>query len=715
MGVVLLVGETGIYVTWVTGAIISSVALMWVFKPPWARITLNGFQDMFRRYWMHGIVVFSIYIWKDLFDGIDRLLMANTRIDMTSYIYAIEGDIVLWFQQTFENQLLTSVLTHFYVAGYMMIMFSAFVYTCYFDDRHMADRITLVVLLVYFLALPFYLFFNVRVTGDFIPEMQTLGYHLTPEIETWFTRIDPFTNGMPSLHIGMPFAFWYCFARNDLDGRWKMWRLFLILYTSLTAFTILYLGIHWVSDIIGGLIVGLLAVHISERISPKIWWLLDERSFLHRTSWLLADWRRPVNEILAIFKSGINWVRYPGTKQTSTAIVLLLLATSLTLLWDATHQHFPAEGVTHPDAASGADGWLTSYEVIDEGNISVSLWNLSTEDSYQRNVSINTSWGDFPLEILVGSSHIVVWHGHQLEFFNTTSNQWEDQWFTEPLFDDIDMLSNGDEDWPRMLMLNDGTVEIHSRSSLNATAYLPAPPSGPVSIIASSDNRVAYVEQSQPMTINVQTIDGFQRHVRVEINSTISEERDAEVYTMTGTLVDYQNATINEITLDNDYLVAMVNISAVNRLVLVNLVNGEQYILGDPIFPVDAPSIGHDFVAWQHRQFLVSLNPHPTNIDWEISYHDISENQTYQLHTPDEIDQINPQVMEGHIAWLQIDENGDTEIRVWTNEVVFEKYSSLTLQIFVVIFPLLLIILAGQRLSENHGHILPFGKDQEEE
>ena len=61
-------------------------------------------------------------------------------------------------------------------------------------------------------------------TGDFIPEMQTLGYQLTPEIQTWFTRIDPFTNGMPSLHIGMPFSIWYCYARNDLDDRWKIWR-----------------------------------------------------------------------------------------------------------------------------------------------------------------------------------------------------------------------------------------------------------------------------------------------------------------------------------------------------------------------------------------------------------------------------------------------------------------------------------------------------------
>ena len=68
-----MVGGTGIYVTWVTGAIIASLVLMPFLKPPWARITLTGFQDMFRRYWMHGIVVFSIYIWKDIFDGIDRI------------------------------------------------------------------------------------------------------------------------------------------------------------------------------------------------------------------------------------------------------------------------------------------------------------------------------------------------------------------------------------------------------------------------------------------------------------------------------------------------------------------------------------------------------------------------------------------------------------------------------------------------------------------
>ena len=707
-----MAGGTGVYVTWVTGSIVTSVALMYLLKPPWARITLTGFQDMFRRYWMHGVIVFSVYIWKDLFDGIDRILMANARLDMTPYIYAIEGDIVLWIQQTFEHELLTTILTHFYVAGYMMVMFSAFVYTCYFDDRHMADRITITILIVYVLALPFYLFFNVRVTGDFITGMETLGYHLTPEIQTWFTRIDPFTNGMPSLHIGMPFAIWYCYARNDSDGRWKSWRTFLIVYTVLTAFAILYLGIHWVSDIIGGLIVGVGAVHISERIAPFTWRWLDERIFIHRLSWFFADWRRPVAEVRNLCSHFWSSLKSSGSRQTGVAIILLIGGTGGVLLWDATHQHFPAEGVTHPDTAAGADGWLASYETIDEGNITVTLWNLSTEESYQSDFGLYTTWGSFPVEILIGESHIVVWHGYQLEFFNINTNQWEGQWVSGPLFDDISMLSNGDEPHPRMVMLNDGDVEIRTRGEVNATT-LPVEPNGPVSLIAADNHRVAYVEADDQMLVQIQTIEGIQSHITVEIDASISSPRDEQVFEYTDTIVDYQNATITEIALDDDYLVTLVNLSAINRLVMVDLETGEQRILGDPVFPVNAPSIGHGFVAWQQQQFLISNDPNPEYIDWEVDYHVIANNRTYPLHAPDTIDQLNPQVMKDHIAWIQVDEDGNQEILIFTIEIVLEPYSSNILQISILLLPLLMIMWISQRLKENDGHILRQSDEEE--
>ena len=62
--------------------------------------------------------------------------------------------------------------------------------------------------------------------------------------------------------------------------------------------------------------------------------------------------------------------------------------------------------------------------------------------------------------------------------------------------------------------------------------------------------------------------------------------------------------------------------------------------------------------------------------------------------------------MEEHIAWLQIDENNETQIRIFTIEVVFEPYSSSTLQVFVLLLPLLLITWVYQRLKENEGRIL---------
>ena len=70
--------------------------------------------------------------------------------------------------------------------------------------------------------------------------------------------------------------------------------------------------------------------------------------------------------------------------------------------------------------------------------------------------------------------------------------------------------------------------------------------------------------------------------------------------------------------------------------------------------------------------------------------------------------------MEDHIAWLQIDENNQTQIRIFTLEVVLEPYSSTTLQFFVLLLPLLLLTWTAQRLKENDGHILPVRNTEEE-
>ena len=340
-------------------------------------------MDMFRRYWFHMLIVFSVYLWKDPLDQIDRALMASTRIEITPYIYAIEGDVTLWVQSGFKSPILTEALTHFYVMGYMTAIFSAFIYPIYADDRYMADRVALTMFYVYILALPFYLFLNVRVTGDVIPGMETLAYDLTPEIRNWFVQIDPFTNGMPSLHIGMPFAIWLAFVKWDEDGRWHRFSMALLAFIFLTAFSIVYLGIHWISDMLGGLLVAHFAVLLADKTRESVWGVFDERLIGRRFALMIDNPRQALRKILKMIQKAVEPYRQASRKQTSLAIVTVLFLTTTILVYDATHQSFPLEGVEVPSEATGEGEWMIAINDTADEDTAIIAWNLSTSDSYE--------------------------------------------------------------------------------------------------------------------------------------------------------------------------------------------------------------------------------------------------------------------------------------------------------------------------------------------
>ena len=204
------------------------------------------------------------------------------------------------------------------------------------------------------------------------------------------------------------------------------------------------------------------------------------------------------------------------------------------------------------------------------------------------------------------------------------------------------------------------------------------------------------------MTANVLSLDGVQNSLSVEVNATVDSAKDEQVLALTGAIVDYANASITGISFDKNHLVAEVNLSAVSRLVMVNLDTGEQRILGNPQFPVAAPSLGHGHVAWQHQQFLNSLDPTEEALDWDVRFHVILENRSYRLHGEDAINQTAPQVMEGHIAWLQeAEEDQPPEVRVHTLGETFEPYSKRQLQFVTILMIPLLVAWSLQRQHEN--------------
>ncbi|SUZ53946.1 uncharacterized protein METZ01_LOCUS6800 [marine metagenome] len=691
---------TGIYITWITGAIILSIAMMPLFKPPYAKLRLEGFIDMFRRYWAHMIVVFSVYLWKDLLDGMDRVLMASTKLDMTPYVYAIEGDIVLWVQQELRNAALDQMLTHFYVMGFMTATFASFLYPIYFDDRHMADRVSLSMFWVYIIAIPFFLFFNVGVTGDHIPAMQTIAYDLTPEIHNWFTRIDPFSNGMPSLHIGLPFAIWLTMQRWDEDGRWVNYRNFLIAFMLVTAFSIIYLGIHWIVDIIGGMAVAILAVELTAKTHSPIWRVADERLFSRRLARAIADpgksFRGTLSSVFSVFEP----LKEPNKRQTSVIIATLLLSTGFVLLWDATHQDFPVEGVEWPTSAAGSDGWLVSVEEVPDGSLEISVWNVSDEVG---SVVSGASWETAPM-VSISGPFLALHDAQRVDFYELQSDETEfspkfSRTESNPVLDVAIAESVSGE--PLLVIVHEDSLEvIDGEQSPIETTFSGAP----FSIVAASGQLLAWTDTTAPQpTVNVTSLEGPRIAISLVLDASATESQDEYLEQVSGVAVDYENAEVVDIAMDPMWVTAVVDVGPVNRTILVNILTGEQTMISEPVWPSSSPSVAHGRVAFlQIPLWDPSLDPEDIVTNRDVYLHEIADNTTLAITFDEDVDQSDPQVLLNNVAWVEVDADGVSVLKVYSEET-FQPYSSVILQSAILMLIPLLFLWSYQAASERRG------------
>ena len=689
---------TGIYITWITGAIILSIAMMPLFKPPYAKLRLEGFIDMFRRYWAHMIVVFSVYLWKDLLDGMDRVLMASTKLDMTPYVYAIEGDIVLWVQQELRNAALDQMLTHFYVMGFMTATFASFLYPIYFDDRHMADRVSLSMFWVYIIAIPFFLFFNVGVTGDHIPSMQTIAYDLTPEIHNWFTRIDPFSNGMPSLHIGLPFAIWLTMQRWDEDGRWVNYRNFLIVFMLVTAFSIIYLGIHWIVDIIGGMAVAILAVELTAKTHSSIWRVADERLFSRRLARAIADPGKSLRGTLSSVYSVFEPLKEPNKRQTSVIIATLLLSTSFVLLWDATHQDFPVEGVEWPTSAAGSDGWLVSVEEVPDGSLEISVWNVSDEVG---SVVSGAAWETAPM-VSISGPFLALHDAQRVDFYELQSNETEfspkfSRTESNPVLDVAIAESISGE--PLLVIVHEDSLEvIDGEQGSIETTFLGAP----FSIVAASGQLLAWADTtaSQP-TVNVTSLEGPRIAISLVLDAGATEPQDEYLEQVSGVAVDYENAEVVDIAMDPMWVTAVVDVGPVNRTILINILTGEQTMISEPVWPSSSPSVAHGRVAFLQIPFWdPSLDPEDIVTNRDVYLHEIADNTTLAITHDEDVDQSDPQVLLNNVAWVEVDADGVSALTVYSEET-FQPYSSVILQSAILMLIPLIFLWSYQATSER--------------
>jgi hypothetical protein len=684
----------GVYLTWMISALALGVLLLPVFKPKWMELRLSTFVDFFRRYWIHVLILFLIYNAKDGLDEIDRILMASTGLDMTPWIYAIEGDLVLHVQQFFEAQWLTVMLTHFYVAGFMFICYVSVFYFAYFDDRWMADRVTLTIAWVYILAVPFYLFFNVRVTGAYIPEMETLAYSLNPEISDWFRRIDPFTNCMPSLHIGIPYAVWLCIKRFDHDERWALYRKIVFVYVLLTAFTIIYLGIHWIIDIAGGMIVAFIAVNLADKTSKPIWSILDERTINARLVTVFTNPRKAYNIVSGKVTSAAKNFANPTSRETGILAIVVLIIVGSVITWDLTHQSLPAKGVEAPEGAAGADGWLATIDNTSENGRLLKLYDLSDLDNdgievVQPNLASDSYYQLIGDKLVMANSsllYVVDIAEPDIVYFQKSIQN----------VDQVELCNTGEN--YVLLTLSSGEL---TAEKLNGGMIDIGISNSNISYIKCQGNDFAFLVENQSDKVymsNLELIGSLTYTVNASAN-----EADEQVLEDWGYPADIENSTIIDLVFDRTHLLVNVNLSSVDRIVLIDRITGEQRLLGDGKYSSYDPSIRDGVVAWVMKDHLNPTSPIKEYYDGEILYMYLSDNFT-QVLTADEIDQWGPIVLEDHLIYLEESDDGVViKVHSWTPEL--KSYSNIVLQIASIIGIVLVFIYINQKQSEAKSKI----------
>jgi hypothetical protein len=244
---------------------------------PEMRLPVRELPDEIRAkgYQWHIAMYALMYLFKAFIDQHNEAIKPRVG-GFTHLVHGLEGDVTLWVQESFENGILTDLLSFHYLFVYLFLIWFSPMYYILCRDEVMADKAVLNYVVIYVLAVPFYLFFNVEVTSTFIPGMDALMYHNEWNL-FFFTEVDPLDNGIPSLHVGIPISLLIINRLHvrDLGISISEWRhrefdLFVAANVSIYLFSIQYLGIHWLLDLVPGLLLAVVCAVFCHRMQPVL-------------------------------------------------------------------------------------------------------------------------------------------------------------------------------------------------------------------------------------------------------------------------------------------------------------------------------------------------------------------------------------------------------------------------------------------------------------
>ena len=261
------------------------------------KVNWSGLEDMVSKYRWHLLMLLCLFAFKSLVMSFEVTVEGVLGYDATEFVHSIEGDAVLAVQRAFLSEAMTVAMGAVYIGSFLFIYVFSFLLFAYSDRFKTASQLMFMNLVLLLISIPFYFFAIVYVTSwplvndpgatAVVPGMQALLYNYNDQIHGFFTSYDTFNNSFPSMHVGYPAAILILLWRKQPG--FKGYKIFLGVMVFLISLSIVYLGIHWFVDILGGLVAAFAAILLAERYSEPFW----RRAYkLVRWEWKEEEWRK---------------------------------------------------------------------------------------------------------------------------------------------------------------------------------------------------------------------------------------------------------------------------------------------------------------------------------------------------------------------------------------------------------------------------------------
>ena len=160
--------------------------------------------------------------------------------------------------------------------------------------------------------------------------------------------------------------------------------------------------------------------------------------------------------------------------------------------------------------------------------------------------------------------------------------------------------------------------------------------------------------------------------------------------------------------MENNWLVATVDLGPFNRTILVDTLSINQTLISNPRWDSSSPSIGDGKVAFlqvtRDDLFLDCQNSGRNN---DVYVHDLSSGETQQYTFDENIDQSQPQILYDKLAYIQINEQGTKQLQLYSLTDTIEPRNSILLQASILaLIPLLFLWTlqtygTGQRVTQR--------------